>query len=811
MLSQQASCWHQRLGLLAAACIASAVNAPLILAQTSPNPAVYRGLDADQFMKTWLVLGPLPVFESDARPQDLEAQKKAFATDFLTQHAGEAGIRPRAGLAHTITGKEHQWQLVESKSDVVNLMPHEGPKDFAIAYAWAEIELPESRPALLGLGSDDAVKVWLNGKLVHENWTARGVVKDDDLVRVDLEKGTNRLLLKIQNQQGPWGFVCRLVRPGALAEKLVTAAMRSDLDAIKLALANGADANARHNGLTALQAARIQGDQELADFLIANGADTNAPMPAPEAVIDARLRETALGESSGVVALAAREGKILFEKGYGYASLELGVPATPQTRFRIGSITKQFTAAAILRLQEQGKLSVTDKLAKFIPDYPRGEEVTLHHLLTHTSGIHSYTSKPNFLETAPLAVKPEDLIQSFKDDPYDFSPGEKYLYNNSGFFLLGYIVAKVSGQSYAAFLRQEFFEPLGMTNTGVHEASAILKHEATGYSCSGGELRKALNWDMSRAGGAGALYSTVEDLFRWNEAVFGGKVLSDASLKAAFTPVVTKEDTESAGQKETGYGYGWAVGKTRGLRTIEHGGGLHGFLSYLLRFPEQKFTVVVLANASDPPPNLVPSSLAQEIARLYLWREMKPRAVPRVATSVNPATYDALVGRYDYGNAILTVTKDGNRLFAQLAGQPKFEIFPKSETEFFWKVVEAEVTFVKNEKGDVTKAIHRQGGQTITAAKLADVAIAKVDPALYDAYVGKYNYGGAVATVTKEGNRLFVQLTGQPKMEVFPKSETEFFWQVVNAKVTFVKDETGKVVKAIHEQAGRKIDAPKIE
>ncbi len=175
------------------------------------------------------------------------------------------------------------------------------------------------------------------------------------------------------------------------------------------------------------------------------------------------------------------------------------------TKFRIGSITKQFTAAAILRLQEQGKLSVRDPLSKFIPDYPRGSEVTLHHLLTHTSGIHSYTGKPNFLETVSAYTTPEDLIKSFKNDPYDFDPGKKWLYNNSGYFLLGYIIEKVSGQSYGEFLKQQFFEPLGMKNTGVHHWSDILEHEAFGYAYEAGRFKKAQNWDMSRAGGAGAL------------------------------------------------------------------------------------------------------------------------------------------------------------------------------------------------------------------------------------------------------------------------------------------------------------------
>src|SRR6185369_14635614 len=395
----------------------------------------------------------------------------------------------------------------------------------------------------------------------------------------------------------------------------------------------------------------------------------------------------------------------------------------------------------------------------------------------------------------------------FKNDPFDFDPGKKWLYNNSGYFLLGYIIEKASGESYGEFLRKEFFEPLAMRNTGVHSATAALEHEALGYQFEEGKITKALNWDMSKAGGAGALYSTVGDLYRWNEGVFNGKVLKASSLQAAFTPVKTQENQDD--RSEGGYGYGWALTTTRGLQEISHGGGLHGFLSYLLRLPKENFTVAVLANCSPPPPGVDPSGLAHEVAELYLGETLASRETPKLDSKVSPKAFDAVAGRYDYGMAILTVTKEGDRVFAQLTGQPKFEIFPKSETEFFWKAVEAEVSFVKNDKGEVTKAIHRQGGQTINAPKLEDVRIAKVDAKIYDGYAGKYDYGQgkSIMTVTREDEHLFAQLTGQPKFEIFPKSETEFFWKVVNARVTFVKDQSGKVTKAVHEQGGQKFDA----
>ena len=252
-----------------------------------------------------------------------------------------------------------------------------------------------------------------------------------------------------------------------------------------------------------------------------------------------------------------RMARSCFEKGYGLTDIEHQAAITPESKFRIGSLTKQFTAAAILKLQEEGKLSVTDKLSKYIPDFPRGDEVTLHHLLTHTSGIHNFTQKPGFMQRVTNAIAIEDLIKSFKNDPYDFDPGTKWLYDNSGYVLLGYIVEKVSGEDYGKFLRENFFQPLGMTNTGVYRTNLALKHEALGYSYEEHKFQRAVNWDMSWAGGAGALYSTAEDLYRWNEGIFNGKVLSEASLKAAFTPGKTRENEDD--NSGDGYGCGCRV------------------------------------------------------------------------------------------------------------------------------------------------------------------------------------------------------------------------------------------------------------
>lgn len=763
--------------------------------------ASYKGVNPGQFMKEWLLAGPFVVESASGNP-DQSAQEKFFNDDIIS-HVDVIPDKPVPSIQSD--DKEFLWVPYSSKDDIIDLDAAFNKVDFAAGYALAEIVAESPSNVMLAIGSDDGVKVWLNGKLIHKNWIARGTTPDDDIIPVTLVKGSNQLLIKVQDMQGGWGFSARFLDKEGLTERLVSASEKGDLDMVNLLLDAGAAIDGKNSsGLSPLTAARIKGREEVVALLQKRGAK-KAEIPSPETLIDALYQPLTVKHAPGVAVLIAKDGKVLYKKGFGYADVENNVPVTPETKFRIGSITKQFTASAILKLQEEGKLKVTDKLSKYFPDFPRGDEVTLHHLLTHTSGIHSYTNKSDFIDRVTSPVTNEELLNYFKNDPYDFNPGEKYQYNNSGYFLLGYIIEKVSGKKYGQFLKEKFFDPIGMNNTGVHASTLTLTNEALGYTNENETYTKALNWDMSWAGGAGALYSTVDDLFKWNEAVFSGKVLSKESMKAAFTPVVLNNGEISPGVK---YGYGWFLGDYRGEDIIQHSGGLHGFLSQLARYPKENLTVVMFTNISPAEVDMNPSMLAE----LYVWDKMDKQ---QSYSSAKVKTQDVkpYVGRYSFPNGgVMIITTEGNELYAQLTGQQRFPIFPAGADEFFWKVVEAKIKFFKNEKGDVTHGHFEQNGNAFDVPKLKDEAVVTVDPAVYKDYVGRYDFrNGAVMMITTEGNELFAQLTGQGKFPIFPSAQDEFFWKVVDAKIKFTRNDKGEVTHGHFKQGGMELDVQKLK
>ena len=515
------------------------------------------------------------------------------------------------------------------------------------------------------------------------------------------------------------------------------------------------------------------------------------------------LNKVASDKTPAVVVLVARDGKIAFQGAAGRADLDKGTAATVDTKFRIGSITKQFTAAAILKLAEEGKLKVSDPLGKYFPEIPKASGITLEHLLTHTSGLHCYTEKADFYTKVTRLVKPQELIDWAKDDEPEFPPGTNFRYCNTGYFLLGEVVAKVSGKSYSEYLETTFFKPLGMKNSGIYDNAKPPSPMAIGYSLQDDKYQLALDWDMSWAGGAGAMYSTVGDLFLWNEAFHGGKVIQRDSLQAATTVVKLPEGATSS----MSYGYGLCSSFHRRLPLISHSGGLQGWMADLLYFPEQKTSVVVLTNAMPGSPEQSPQMISRVAAEKFLSDIIAKLPPRKVDASIDPKSYADFVGRYDYVSVVMEVTTEGGKLFAQITGQDKLELLPEGKDHFFWKDVDADILFQRNEKGRVTSGIHTQSGNSMGVAKIVDDD--KVDGEDLNAFAGQFQYGPAVMTTTVENGQLFAQLTGQPKFPIFPKGKNTFEWRVVKAQVEFIKDDQGVVTKARHTQNGTTFHAPK--
>jgi len=299
--------------------------------------------------------------------------------------------------------------------------------------------------------------------------------------------------------------------------------------------------------------------------------------------------------------LVARDGNIVIDRGYGMANVEWDVPNTPATKFRLGSVTKQFTAAAILLLEERGQLKIDDRIKTYLPDQPMAwDRITIFNLLTHTSGIPNFTATPEYNAAKGRATTVDQTLGTLRDRALDFGPGEKMSYSNSGYLALGSIIEKVSGQSYEQFVVDNIFTPLGMKDSGYDSNTAIIKRRASGYIKGPVATVNAGYIHMSVPHAAGALYSTTGDLLKWEQALFAGKVVSKASLERMITPF--KND----------YGFGLLSVVDKGRRVIWHNGGIDGFNTRMSYYPDTRTVVIVLSNVNGP----VPDRLAPQLGAI---------------------------------------------------------------------------------------------------------------------------------------------------------------------------------------------------
>lgn len=533
--------------------------------------------------------------------------------------------------------------------------------------------------------------------------------------------------------------------------------------------------------------------------------------------------------------LVADDSGILFKKGYGFANIEWNIPNQPDVKFRIGSITKQFTALIIMQLVQEGKIQLDKKISDYLDYYRKdiGEKVTIQQLLTHTSGIPNYTSKPGFLENnSKKNYTPDNLVKEVCSDDLEFQPGTQWAYNNSGYVILGAIIEKITGNPYADVLRERIFTPLDMTSSGYDLSETIIEKRASGYEKEFPGYKNSAYVNMSNPYSAGSLYSTVEDLYKWDRALYTNKLLNKENMEEYFKP-----RAEAMGGY---YAFGWGVAKDKSivegkeLNVTSHGGGIHGFNTIITRVTDDKKLVVLLNNTG--------STILREISNsiFSILYDKEPKQV-RMPLALR-------IGEVIKSKGIDEGVKEYKRIKSEESSKYIMREAELNDLGYFYmsnnKLDEAVAVFRLNIetypldanaydsmgealmiKGDKEGAIiNYKKSLELNPRNLGAVSMLKkmgveseqpkdavVAPGILKMYEGKYELNkNFILIVTEQEGRIFVQATGQPRAEIFPMSETKFYAKIVNAQLEFNKDEKGVVTGATLFQNGQQMPAPKI-
>ncbi len=502
--------------------------------------------------------------------------------------------------------------------------------------------------------------------------------------------------------------------------------------------------------------------------------------------------------------LVADGENILLNKGYGFADFKQNTVNTSQTKFAIGSVTKQFVATAIMQLSEKGLIDVEDKLSKYMADFPNGDLISIHDLLIHSSGLVGFTDVPSFAELKSDIVEPMDMLDLIKDMPLMFKPGETFSYSNTNYLILGMIVEQLSNMSYEDYLEKNIFGPLNMNDTGVNYGKDNKIHDATAYT---GYLEVTPIDDeivLSRVHGAGSMYSTVEDLYRWAHALDSEKILKKETMEKMISEYIPMSGHDS-------YGYGWMLGDTPAGKYIYHGGNTLGFTANIGKYLDLDLTIIILTNSRYYDVD----KLNDTLTTIVLGEDYElPKPIIEVEIE-DPELYDKYVGEYDFTpGTTIDIFRDEDKLYAQLTGQGAFEIFPKSDVSFFAKIVDLEIEFIVEE--DIARGLNlTQLGMEFYSPRSGskeEREIFDIDPLIYDDYVGEYELApGAKITIIREEDSLYAQVTGQDKYEIFPASESEFFYKIIDAEINFVRNDEGEVIHLVFHQMGQEVTSLKIK
>lgn len=502
----------------------------------------------------------------------------------------------------------------------------------------------------------------------------------------------------------------------------------------------------------------------------------------------------------GGVALVVKDGKTVYRKAFGMANLELDVEMEPEHIFRIGSITKQFTAVATLKLAEEGKVDLNADITEYIKDYPtHGHKITVKHLLNHTSGIKSYTGMPQWTsETRKQDFELTELIDYFKNEPMDFAPGDDFRYNNSGYILLGHIIEVASGEKYADYIQNHIFTPLKMNSSSYGSTSRIIKNRASGYDKADEMYKNADFLSMTQPHAAGSLLSTVGDLHTWYQSVLNDEIISAESRKMAHTPE-TLNDGEVLD-----YGYGWGVGNIQGVPMIQHGGGINGFLSASLVLPEEKLFVAVLSNCNCNPPGTVANKLAAlAIDKPYNWEKID-------LSDEELQSYQAVYEQAKKGNEpenLRIITYEKGQLFSLRSGGTRYKIFPFDKDQFYFEDSLSTLEFNRNANGEIEsvtmKSNRNDKSWQRTDKPMPTLTEVELSPDTFAKYIGKYELApDFYIHIFNEGDVMYTQATGQQKIELIATDVNKFTLKGTDIKLTLNSNDAGEVNELVLHQNG---------
>ncbi|GEM44414.1 serine hydrolase domain-containing protein [Deinococcus cellulosilyticus] len=402
------------------------------------------------------------------------------------------------------------------------------------------------------------------------------------------------------------------------------------------------------------------------------------------------------------------KGKVIFQQSAGLANVEFEVPNSAETVFEIGSVSKSFTAVAILKLQEQGKLKVTDPLSKFLAGFAYGDQVTLHHLLTHTSGVPSFTSFPGFIETQKQNISQEKIVEMFREKPLEFAPGDHFSYSNSGYTLLGRVIEKASGMPYQQYITEHVLAPLGFKKIAFHSRLDLVKNRASGYVLDGASFRLPEAHNVEIAGPAGGLFATASELSQWLPSLFEGKLLTPESIKAFSAPHVKIGNEPGF----SSYGYGVGTGDMFGHQAVSHGGNINGFNAVTVYFPEEKISMTVTSNVEG----ISSTELVMDLIKTRFDVPVK-LPTPRTLVSVPETVLKGYEGSYKAVEAPLSLRfyVHAGMMMLEIPGQGIFQLLPEAEDRFYLSALDSELTFKKTPEGMTLEVL--AGGQILHASR----------------------------------------------------------------------------------------------